>query len=378
VSDLTTGSRNDGTDLGTGNLFAQLVEQAPFGIYIVDSEFRLQQINRFAAPVFDSVHPLLGRDFAEVITDLLGPDRGSQVAQIFRRTLETGKKYVSPGFTELRYKLGVLEAYEWEVQRITADDGRQSVVCYFHDVTKRRQMAEEITILSAQLSEADCRMDEFLATLAHELRNPLAPICNAIQVMKLSNTLADGVPELVEVLERQTSRLTRLVDDLLDPARVSRGGHGKGSHFEVEHPVLDDGIVDDAIATEVGSGVSLPCRKILVVDDTRVARVTLQRLLSAMGQNVRSVESGPLALEAAIHDPPDIIISDIGMPGMDGYELARQIRAKPQLKDMMLVALTGYGQLRDQEHAKKAGFDWHLTKPANFDDLRKLLLRQVV
>ncbi len=84
-----------------------------------------------------------------------------------------------------------------------------------------------------------------------------------------------------------------------------------------------------------------------------------------------------MALDSVNQDPPDFIISDIGMPEMDGYELTRRIRSNPLLNNVILVALTGYGQSRDQQLAKAAEFDWHLTKPAKVNDLQNLLLRHV-
>lgn len=333
------------------DLLIQMVEQAPIGMYVVDDAFLLQNVNRLAAPVFKSVQPLLGRDFADIMTQVWGSEIGANVVKVFRHTLETGEKYVSPSFSEQRHDLGVQQAYEWETQRIALNNGRYCVVCYFHDVTSRldtekalresderfraladnipqlawiadagtdgqvhwfnrnwyeytgttfeemqglgwhcvhhpdhsqrviekfvyhvqqgldwedtfplkgrdgkfrwflsrmkcirdangtvtqifgtntditaeREMAEEMRVLTARLSETDRCKDEFLATLAHELRNPLAPISNAIQVMRLSDRLEEGMPELLDVMERQTSHLIRLVDDLLDVSRISRG-----------------------------------------------------------------------------------------------------------------------------------------------------------
>jgi len=106
-----------------------------------------------------------------------------------------------------------------------------------------------------------------------------------------------------------------------------------------------------------------------------MARVTLERLLFTMGQNVKSVDSGQLAFESAMNDPPDFLISDIGMPDMDGYKLVRKIRSEPKLHQVILIALTGYGQSSDQKIAKQSGFDLHLTKPAKIEDLRGLLVR---
>ena len=98
---MAFGSRHYPRRVGTSDL-----EHAPIGIYVIDAAFRIQQVNQFAAPVFRTVVPLLGRDFAEVVTELWGPDLGARVAQIFRRTLESGEKYVSSAFIELRHDTG--------------------------------------------------------------------------------------------------------------------------------------------------------------------------------------------------------------------------------------------------------------------------------
>lgn len=365
------------------------------------------------------------------------------------------------------------------------------------------------------LKDADRRKDEFLATLAHELRNPLAPLSNALQVVRMSGDMNASMGELRDVMERQVSHLTRLVNDLMEVSRISRGkielrrepvelsavirtaieisqplidearhrltvtvppeaifvdadhvrlsqvltnlltnaakymeagglielavrpddreavisvrdtglgipremlprvfemfaqmdhtrsreqgglgiglalakhliemhggqiearsdGLGKGSQFIVRLPVADDCRRQIAEPASLGT-LPLPARKVLVVDDTRAALFVLDKLLTAMGQRVRTVPDAASALEAARCDPPDIIISDIGMPGMDGYELARQLRQEPRLKDVVLVALTGYGQVSDRQRAKDAGFDHHIVKPVDVSDLRTLL-----
>ena len=124
-------------------LFATLVEQAPTGVYVVDSEFRLMQVNARAAPVFKMVHPLVGRDFTEIMQILWGGEQGTALAAIFRNTLLTGEPYVSPQYSSHRFDLGVNETYEWQTQRVTLPDGRHGVVCYFNDVTERTRREDD-------------------------------------------------------------------------------------------------------------------------------------------------------------------------------------------------------------------------------------------
>ncbi len=142
-------------------MFARLIEQSPAGVYVVDAQFQMRQVNAVAAPVFASVNPLIGRDFDEVMQILWGPEVGARIADIFRHTLATGERYISPRFSEQRHDLGVEQAYEWETQRVSMPDGSHGVVCYFRDVT-------ELERIQMALQDADRRKDEFLATLAHE------------------------------------------------------------------------------------------------------------------------------------------------------------------------------------------------------------------
>ncbi len=134
-------------------LFSKIIEQAPGGVYVVDEQFRLAQVNAEAMPAFSSVQPLIGRDFDEVMEILWGPEIGPQCASIFRHTLATGERYVSPRFSELRHDIGVEQTFEWETQRITLPNGQHGVVCYFRDVTaqelaeaSRRESVERLAL----------------------------------------------------------------------------------------------------------------------------------------------------------------------------------------------------------------------------------------
>ncbi len=142
--DVTDRKRAEETLRQNAALFSTLIAQAPMGTYVVDPQFRMQQINAEAVPAFASVQPLIGRDFAEVLTLLWGPELGGQIAGIFRHTLETGERYISPPFTELRHDLGAKETYEWEIQRVTLPDGQHGVVCYFREVTERQRSLEAL------------------------------------------------------------------------------------------------------------------------------------------------------------------------------------------------------------------------------------------
>jgi signal transduction histidine kinase len=377
----------------------------------------------------------------------------------------------------------------------------------------RAHMAE-LARQAEALREADRRKDEFLAMLAHELRNPLAPIRNGLQVLRM----ADEDRELIErtwgLLDRQVGHLGRLVDDLLDVSRITRGKvelrmeptelgpvltaavetarpliDAKRHHLTVTQPgrpvrvsadavrltqvvgnllnnaakyseegatialslavegpeavvrVRDTGVgiapemlprvfdlftqidrtLDRAqgglgigltlvkslvemhggtveVASGIGtgseftvrlallSGAGAPVgaaaperptarRRVLVVDDNHDAGDSLGDLLELSGHEVRVTRSGPQALEVAREFRPDVGLLDIGLPGMSGYELAGRLRAEGYGSVMLLIALTGYGQDEDRRRTHEAGFDHHLTKPADLRQLADLLAR---
>ena len=117
----------------------------------------------------------------------------------------------------------------------------------------------------------------------------------------------------------------------------------------------------------------MPRRRILIVDDARAAGYVLGKLLERMGQQVRTATDAAAAMESVHAERPDLVISDIAMPKIDGYELARRLRKEPGLEGLLLVALTGYGQDSDKQRAKEAGFDYHLVKPVSLEALEDLL-----
>jgi len=144
ASDITEHKRGEEALRQNAALFSSLIAQAPMGTYVVDAEFRMRQVNAEAMPAFMSVQPVIGRGFQEVVEILWGPEVGGQIAGIFRHTLATGERYVSPPFTEQRHDLGIAQSYEWETQRVRLPDGQHGVVCYFHEVTERARATEAL------------------------------------------------------------------------------------------------------------------------------------------------------------------------------------------------------------------------------------------
>ena len=383
------------------------------------------------------------------------------------------------------------------------------------DLTSAKGFQNEHVEPTIPLAEAERRRNEFLAALAHELRNPLAPIKNAVQLMGMLK-LDPEVDELRQMMARQVEELVRLIDDLLDVSQISRGqislrreivdllaliaaavntssrsitengqkltinvpdgvkvcvygdslrltqvisnllnnaarysapdsqielavvveermamisfrdhgigiapevlpnifdmfsradnrpergstglgislklvkaivdlhdgtvvaqsdGVGKGSTFTVRLPMVHDLTSSKIIPAILPQAVSAKSFKVLVVEDMRALRVMTARLLEKLGHEVEVVENGPLALIKLETFKPDVVFSDIAMPGMSGYELAQRIRQRPDCSRACLVALTGFGQPSDRDKALEAGFHEHMLKPVDIAALQSL------
>jgi PAS domain S-box-containing protein len=418
---------------------------------------------------------------------------------------------VGPGEdTVLRSRDGTDRPVADSAAPIRGPGGRvEGAVLVFRDVAEERRARDA-------LQEADRRKDEFLAMLSHELRNPLAPLRNALELLRGPDAGGARLAWARDVMERQLQQLTRLVDDLLDVSRITRGKitlrkepvrladvvaqavetsrplidlrrqrltvEGPAEAVELEADptrlaqvlanllnnaskyteeggrialtcgregrqavlrVRDTGIgippdvlprvfdlfaqADSTLArSEGGLGIGLtlvkrlaelhggtaaahsdgpgkgstftvrlplpaaaaapvapsragrpapdgPRRRVLVVDDNVDAAESLAALLQVHGHEPRTAHSGPDALAAAGEFRPDLVLLDIGLPGMDGYAIARALRGEPWGRGLRLVALTGYGQDDDRRRALEAGFDQHLTKPAGPEVLLRLL-----
>jgi CheY-like chemotaxis protein len=148
---------------------------------------------------------------------------------------------------------------------------------------------------------------------------------------------------------------------------------GQGSEFVVRLPILPAGqsLVSAPLA-DVSKPASRPLR-VLVVDDNRDTVESFSLLLTASGHDVRAAYDGPTALEVAFEYRPDVMLLDIGLPGLSGFEVAKRIRMLAILKNVVLVAMTGYGQESDRQASAQAGFDHHVVKPASPGQLEKIL-----
>jgi PAS domain S-box-containing protein len=423
------------------------------------------------------------------------------------------------GRTEVRLRHFRMEDPLWMLYSVSvlinAQGEQMGLAIVGQDITDRRQIEHELRQLAADLSEGDRRKDEFLATLAHELRNPLAPIRNGLEVMKL-NAYDDRTERVRAIMERQVIQMVRLVDDLLDMSRISRGkidlrrepvelssiieqaietsrplidaaqheltvrqppqpiylnadsvriaqvisnlltnaskysepnghiwltvepqgsevivsvrdtgiglssemlpqifdlftqadgaavrsqgglgigltlvkrlvemhggsvcayseGPGQGSEFTVRLPLLIDSPTSLDPQAEMSEPTPIKTRRILIVDDNEDAAWSLELLFEATGDETRRAADGLAAVAEAEAFQPDIILLDIGLPKLNGYEVARKIREQPWGKKMILVALTGWGQEEDRRRSSEAGFDAHMVKPIEHAALTQLL-----
>ena len=377
---------------------------------------------------------------------------------------------------------------------------------------------EEVSRNEEQLRLADRRKDEFLATLAHELRNPLAPVRYALQVLNLRGPMSQEIRWAIELIERQTQNMSRLIDDLLDVNRIARNslelkkarielaeiidgaietskpwierfgcelkvdtpgeriyldadmvrltqvfsnllnnaakygkGHdgagritltaglegntvsvtikdtgvgisaatlphifdmftqvgrsleqsegglgiglalakrlvemhggsiearseglGKGSAFIVTLPVAS-AVPEKAAPGRVAAGSEGPKYRVLIADDNRDVTEVFEVMLTLMGHTVESAHDGIEAVEKAAGFHPDVIILDIGMPGLNGYDAARRIRETDTGKKAVLIAITGWGDAKDKRQSEEAGFNHHLVKPVDPLALAELL-----
>jgi PAS domain S-box-containing protein len=496
--------------------FQTLADQAPVLIWLNDRdgcEFVNREYLRFLGSTLDDVR---GMGWARFVH----PDDLAEYVAAYRRA-EEGRDAFDAQF---RFRRGDGE-YRWMkssgLPRLTADGSLVGFVGCSVDFTDVKEAMDA-------LQESDRRKDEFLATLAHELRNPLAPLRNGLAILRLTLDAPAEVDSTLGVMERQLAHLVRLIDDLIDVSRISRGkielkrqrfelagaiaeaaavarprveyearrfsvelppdplfvagdvtrltqvvanlldnaakytepdgrvrlalerqrdhavitveddgigipaemldrvfemfaqidhpieserrgglgigltlvkrlvelhggtvevsspGPGCGSRFVVRVPLAAEAQVAAAAAAgesalvgeSVGGGVEPrggSRRRVLVVDDNDDAASSQAAVLRLMGHDVRSAPEGWSALEMAASFRPELVLLDIGMPGLDGYEVCRRLRAQPWGAGAMIVAVTGWGQEADKRRAREAGFDLHLTKPMDPAALAALL-----
>lgn len=194
-----------------------------------------------------------------------------------------------------------------------------------------------------------------LSKLVHELRNPLSAFTTAVHLLNVQAENPELVRHLTGLMTQQLARFTQLVDEL---AVYATGEKAQQANDRVNLSPASE---------------PLPVLQILLVDDNQSATHMMSRLLEKLGQQVQVASSAAAALDQLPSFAPDFVISDIAMPGMSGYDLARRIRELDLPKRPYLVAVTGYGQESDRQEALAAGFDKHLTKPVGVAALENLL-----
>jgi CheY-like chemotaxis protein len=150
-------------------------------------------------------------------------------------------------------------------------------------------------------------------------------------------------------------------------------GQGRGSEFVVRLPVLLDAPTEESPSEPGVPSESIAAHRILVVDDQRETATLLAKLLEMSGHTTQAAFDGVEAVEAAEKFRPDIILLDIGLPRLNGYDACRKIREQPWGKDMVLIAVTGWGQEGDRQKSKDAGFSGHLVKPVKYEHIVTLL-----
>jgi CheY-like chemotaxis protein len=225
------------------------------------------------------------------------------------------------------------------------------------------------------IQEEASRKEESLARLAHDLRNPVAAISGALDLARRATSRED-VAWAQDTMERQIGHLVRRIDDLRDLARGAR------EDIQPERPRPDAAEVARAAAPpgsraepEAGSSPSAAVgARILVVDDNVDSARGTARLLQLAGHDVRVAYDGHQALEIARDHRPQFVLLDIVLPGMDGYEVARQLRGDPRLRDAVIIAASGYSE-DDYRQPEESGFDHHLVKPIDHNALRAILGR---
>lgn len=211
----------------------------------------------------------------------------------------------------------------------------------------------------------DDAKNDFLAMLAHELRNPLATILSSVELVKLQETYTQEALVLLQTIEERVRFITSVLDDLLTVSQITP---------EKKSPLFFSKVESTKNTLDMHHGKKPPYdsgvvfRTVLVVDDNVVAAKVLSRLLELRGHTVIVAHNGTDAVHKAFKHRPEIILLDIGLPDINGYEVARMMQKEKDYTPM-LIALTGYGQLHDKERALETGFRMHLTKPVGLRDI---------
>jgi len=272
--------------------FETLLNQAPLGVYLVDADFRIREVNPIALPVFGEIPGgVIGRDFEEIIHILWERPYADEIVKIFRRTLETGQPYVTRERVEVRRDRGVVEAYEWRLDRITLPDGRFGVVCYFRDISEQKKAAAAKGYLAAIVDSADD------AIIAKDLDGNIQS-CNAAAERLFGYTAAELVGRNVRLLipsERQSEE-----DEIL--ARLRRGE--RVEHFETiriakdRHPI-NVSLTVSPVRDDAGR----------IIGASKIAR-DITREKQAEAERVRLLQENAAVTEA-LNDVGAVVVSDL-------------------------------------------------------------------
>ena len=474
-------------------------------IYLFDLRGRFLYVNRALLALWrKDLLEVVGKNFFEL-------DYPTQLAERLQRQIQQVIDTKQPVKDETPYAgfLGERD-YEYIFVPVLGGGGAvEAVAGSTRDITERKRQAEA-------LQEADRRKDEFLATLAHELRNPLASIRNGLQLMRLTGAGGEALEPTRAMMDRQLTQLVRLVDDLMDVSRITRGkielrkeriqlatvidsavetsrpliqkmdheltvalpaqpvemdadlirlaqvfsnllnnsakysdrgGHiwltaeraasevvisvkdaglgiaadqlprifelftqvdrsldkaqgglgiglslvkglvemhggsiearseglGHGSEFAVRLPIVVEATAPRTSGNDTGTAAPPTLLRVLVVDDNQDGADSLTLILRLMGNDVCTAYDGRAAVNLATEFRPDVVLLDIGLPSLNGYEACQRIREQPWGKDIVIVAATGWGQEEDRRRSQEAGFDHHMVKPVDPQALMKLL-----
>ncbi len=225
-------------------------------------------------------------------------------------------------------------------------------------------------------TDIDIRITDAPATVTIEVRDhgPGVPDDMLERIFEMFQQVDQTLDRSHGGLGLGLTLVQRLVELHGGRVQARSAGEGQGSEFIVRLPLAESPLkrVAEPPQSEKRSK-SLPRHRVLVVDDVYASAKTLAMMLESINQQVTITHDGPTAIQQALAERPDIVFLDIAMPGMNGYDVARALRLKPELQSIKLVALTGYGNEEDRRRAIEAGFDHHLTKPASIDQLAHLL-----
>lgn len=217
--------------------------------------------------------------------------------------------------------------------------------------------------MSATRGYAD--KDELVAELGHELRNQLVSMTMVLDLLKRARHEPEQIDAIIPMLDKDLTRLKRFVEQQLDSQELTEGALASGATDSQ----------DDATVAASSTNSSPERRRVLVVDDNVDAADSLCLVLEARGHESQAAYDGAEALDKLEAFAADVVLLDIGLPQMDGLEVARRIRSTARGKEITLVAVTGWGQDEDRQRTTEAGFDAHLTKPVDSALLVELISR---